>query len=36
MGTGKKDDKLFILDCNMMNYQPHQGYSAMAEKSAKL
>ena len=36
MGTGKKDGKLFILDCNMMSYQSHQGHSAMAEKLAIL
>ena len=36
MGTGKKDGKLFILDCNMVSYQSHQGHSALAETSAKL
>eukprot|EP00794_Sanderia_malayensis_P007516 gene7517-8350_t len=32
MGSGKKDGKLFILDCNMMDNQSHQVHSAIGEK----
>eukprot|EP00794_Sanderia_malayensis_P021073 gene21073-23127_t len=31
MGSGKKDGKLFILDCNMMDNQSHQVHSAIGE-----
>eukprot|EP00794_Sanderia_malayensis_P006744 gene6744-7504_t len=32
MGSGKKDGKLFILDCKMMDNQSHQVHSAIGEK----